>query len=147
MKKFFLSIITTAFITLSSFANTVAEVNQTVIKSFQKEFNNASNVEWTLVNGLNKATFTLNGNVLFAFYTNSGERVALTRNLTSDQLPIVLTSELKKNYEGYWITDLFEIATESQTSYYVTLENADQKIVLESVGVQGWQSYKKEKKN
>ena len=147
MKKFFLSLITTAFITLSSFANTVAEVNQTVIKSFQKEFNNASNVEWTLVNGLNKATFTLNGNVLFAFYTNSGERIALTRNLTSDQLPIVLTSDLKKNYEGYWITDLFEIATDNQTSYYVTLENADQKIILESVGVQGWQSYKKEKKN
>jgi hypothetical protein len=147
MKKFFLSIITTAFITLSSFANSSAEVNQTVIKSFQKEFNNASNVEWTLMNGLNKATFTLNGNVMFAFYTNSGERVALTRNLTSDQLPIVLTAELKKNYEGYWITDLFEIATDSQTSYYVTLENADHKIVLESVGVQGWQSYKKEKKN
>jgi hypothetical protein len=59
----------------------------------------------------------------------------------------VLTAELKKNYEGYWITDLFEIATDSQTSYYVTLENADHKIVLESVGVQGWQSYKKEKKN
>lgn len=147
MKKYFLSIITTAFITLSSFAHNIAEVNQAVIKSFQKDFTSATNVEWVQTNGLNKATFTMNGNVLFAFYTNSGERVALTRNLTSDQLPIVLTSELKKCYEGFWISDLFEMATDQQTTYYVTLENADQKIVLESVGVQGWQSYKKEKKN
>ena len=147
MKKFLFTIITTALISLSSFANEAAEVNQKVISTFHKEFAQAKNVEWQQSNGLNKATFSLNGKVLFAFYTNAGELIAVSRNLTSDQLPIVLTSELKNDFEGFWISDLFELSSNGQTSYYVTLENANQKLVLESIGLQGWQTFKKEKKN
>jgi hypothetical protein len=147
MKKFLFTIITTALISLSSFANEAAEVNQKVISTFHKEFAQAKNVEWQQSNGLNKATFSLNGKVLFAFYSNAGELIAVSRNLTSDQLPIVLTSELKNDFEGFWISDLFELSSNGQTSYYVTLENANQKLVLESIGLQGWQTFKKEKKN
>jgi hypothetical protein len=147
MKKFLFTIITTAFISLSSFANEAAEVNQKVISTFHKEFTQATNVEWQQSNGLNKATFSLNGKVLFAFYSNAGELIAVSRNLTSDQLPIVLNSELKKDFADFWISDLFEISSNGQTSYYVTLENANQKLVMESIGLQGWQTFKKEKKN
>ncbi len=147
MKKFLFTIITTALISLSSFANEAAEVNQKVISTFHKEFAQAKNVEWQQSNGLNKATFSLNGKVLFAFYTNAGELIAVSRNLTSDQLPIVLTSELKKDFADFWISDLFELSSNGQTSYYVTLENANQKLVMESIGLQGWQTFKKEKKN
>ncbi|HLZ89425.1 MAG TPA: hypothetical protein VKQ52_19355, partial [Puia sp.] len=65
---------------------------------------------------------------------------------TSDQLPINLLTSLKKEYGDYWISDLFEIASDDQTNYYVTLETADKKIVLKSQGTEFWNEYKKEKK-
>ena len=58
----------------------------------------------------------------------------------------ILTS-LKNNYTGYWVSDLFEIQTESGTSYYATIENADQVLVLKSEGISGWQTFQKEKKD
>ena len=41
---------------------------------------------------------------------------------------------------NYWITDLFEITDNDQTSWYVTIESADQKIVLKSNGGK-WRVY------
>jgi hypothetical protein len=53
---------------------------------------------------------------------------------------------LKRDYSGYWISDLFEIASDDQTSYYVTLENMDKTIVLKSAGTSLWNVYTKIKK-
>ena len=71
-----------------------------------------------------------NGSTLFAYYNTNGDLQAVVRNITSDQLPISLLSEMKKDYSDFWITDLFEIASDVQSNYYVTLENSDKKIVL-----------------
>jgi hypothetical protein len=57
-----------------------------------------------------------------------------------------LSSELK-NYKDSWITDLFEIASNGETNYYVTLEGAESTVILKSAGVAGWEQFKKEKKN
>jgi len=53
---------------------------------------------------------------------------------------------LKKNYSGYWISDLFEVAKNNGTSYYVTLENGDKKVVLTSANGSDWSTYKKDRK-
>ena len=73
--------------------------------------------------------------------------MGLTSNSSSLQLPITLQASLKNNYEGYWITDLFEMANEEGTSYYVTLESADSKLVLKSVSNTFWSNYKKQSKS
>ena len=72
--------------------------------------------------------------------------IALTRNLSSLELPIALQASLKKNYDCYWISDLIEVAREQGTSYYITLENADTKLTLKSSGLD-WSSYKKQRKS
>jgi hypothetical protein len=41
---------------------------------------------------------------------------------------------------------LFEVAKNGETSYYVTLENADTKVVLKAQAGNDWSSYKKVKK-
>ena len=64
-----------------------------------------------------------------------------------EQLPINLLTDLKKDYTGFWISDLFEIASDDQMSYYITLENADKRIVLKSEGTDGWQVYSKQRKD
>jgi hypothetical protein len=61
-------------------------------------------------------------------------------------LPLNLQVNLKKNYTNYWISDLFEVAKKDATTYYITLENADTKIVLKSTDANSWESFQKTKK-
>ncbi len=147
MKKIFLSLAAVALMGISAFANGNDEViGQKTLSAFKSDFTNASHTTWEQKAGFIKATFSLNGQVLCAYYNNDGELQAVVRNIISDQLPLNLLASLKKDYADYWITDLFEISAGSETSYYVTLENSDKKIVLKSDGASYWNVFSKEKK-
>lgn len=147
MKKSILTLTLLLTLGLSSlFANTKEGVSEKVINTFKTEFASARDVKWEAGKDFVKATFTMNDQVMFAYYTVDGEQIAVSRNLVSSQLPINLLADMKKNYSDFWITDLFEIAAKSETSYYVTIETADQTIVLKSNGANAWEVYKKEKK-
>jgi len=130
----------------SAFANGKEEVNERIIKSFEKEFAGAQQVQWTTTKDFVKVTFTLNEQVVYAFYEQNGELLGVTRNIVSSQLPINLLTDLKKNFSTNWITDLFEMASNNENVYYVTLENSDQKLILKSSGTTGWEVYRKERK-
>jgi hypothetical protein len=130
------------------FANTNEEVvNAKAASSFKKEFSQAQEVKWENSKQYVKATFKLNDQVMIAYYSNAGELLGITRNLTTSQLPMNLMTEIKKNHKKAWITDLFEITTNDETNYYITLEDADQTVVLKSLGSYGWTTFKKEKKS
>ena len=129
----------------SSFANTKDEVSGSITSSFRKDFATATGVQWETGRYFIKATFELGGHVTYAYYNASGELLAVTRNILSSQLPITQMVALNKNYGNYWITDLFELNADGQTTYYVTLENADGKIVLKSAAY-GWDTFRKEVK-
>ena len=148
MKSISLSIAIVLMMGLSAFAakNDETDVNKEVVRSFHKEFINAKNVKWEKKVGYVKVEFTLNDQVLFAYYNNDGQMTAIVRNIVSDQLPISLLTSVRNDYSGYWISDLFEVAADGQTNYYVTLENADKKMVLRSSGIDGWEVYSKTKK-
>jgi hypothetical protein len=147
MKKLLFSVALMLMIGVgSSFANKIETVNQKVISSFQKDFAGAKDVKWENSKEFAKATFNLNGQVLFAYYSENGEMIAMTRNIVSTQLPINLLNELKKDYSNFWISDLFEMATGNETAYYVTIENADFVIVLKSTDATSWEQFKKDKK-
>jgi hypothetical protein len=146
MKRLFLTLtIALSLFSLSSFANNT-EVNPAALKSFNSSFKNATEVNWTVSNDFYKANFSLDGQYVAAYYDAEGKMVALTRNISSHQLPIALQASLKTNYENMWITDLFEMTNESGTSYYVTVENADTKVVLKS-NLQTWERFKKQIKS
>lgn len=129
----------------SSFARTGEEVSEQVLQSFNREFAGAQDVNWEISKTMQKATFKLNGQTMFAYYEEHGELLALTRNITSSQLPVTLLSNLKKNYSDFWITDLFEISSEGNTQYFLTIQSADQTVVLKSDNAFGWMTYKKVK--
>ena len=130
----------------SSFANRTDDNKNRAAASFKQDFASAKEVTWESSQQLVKATFKLNEQIMFAYYTESGELVAVVRNVVSAQLPINLLSNLKKNYDGFWITDLFEVSCGSDASYYVTLESADNVIVLKSSGLNKWEVFQSEKK-
>lgn len=130
----------------NTFAHTFENVSEQVMNSFKKDFASAQDVTWEKTKDIAKATFKLNDQVMFAYYAEDGSMLAVIRNIVSAQLPISLLADLKKTYNGYWISDLFEMASDNSTTYYVTVEDGGQKIVLKSMGSSGWETFKKDKK-
>lgn len=127
----------------TSFAFRGEAVNDRALNAFKNEFAGATDIAWTIGKNYYKVAFTLNDKKQFAFYNNDGEFIAVTRFLTSLQLPHNLQKSLRKSYRNYWISDLFEMATGEETLYYITLENADVKIVLRSINGSCWSLYHK----
>jgi hypothetical protein len=148
MKKIFLSLAAVALMGISAFANGNDElVSQKTLAAFKSDFTNATHTTWEQKDGFIKATFSFNGQVLSAYYDNDGVLKAVVRNIVSDQLPLNLLASLKKDYSDYWITDLFEISADNETTYYVTVEDAGKKVVLKSDGTSYWNVFSKQKKN
>lgn len=143
MKKMILTL-AIAVSTLSAFAGEV-KVSEKVLISFNAEFTTATDIEWTVAANYYMASFVYNEQHVFAYYGTEGELLGMTRYILQTDLPLSLQKEIKKNYVNYWISDLFEVSKNEGTSYFITLENADIKLVLKSSGG-NWSSFKKIKK-
>jgi len=141
MKKIII-MLAVAISSLTAFARE-ENVSTTVLNSFNKQFAGAKEVQWTTTNDYYKAAFVYNGQNVNAFYQLDGGLIAMTRNISSLQLPISLQTNLKNNYSKYWISDLFEVSNNEGTSYYITIENAETKIILKSNDTGKWNNYKK----
>lgn len=116
--------------------------NDLITASFHKDFKHAELMGIEAKKAYIKVTFKLNNRVLFAFYSGNGELLAVVRNMLSTQLPVQLLMDIKEKYNTYWITDLFELNSNDQTTYYVTLENADGRISLRSNDTGTWEAYR-----
>lgn len=144
MKKMILTM-AIAVSSLVSFASGPEEVNPAVLKAFKNEFVTAKNVEWQAAENYYRAAFLFNDKYVFAFYSPDGDLLGITRYISPVDLPVNLQVNLKKEYEGYWISDLFELSKNDATNYFITVENADVKLTLKSVSGR-WEVYKSEKK-
>lgn len=135
-------------VTLSSFANkTEKTVNDKVKSAFSEKFTEATDVSWNATTSYLKATFRLNDQPMYAYYTPDGNLLGISRNLSSPSLPLKLNAELKKLSNGGWIAELFEYASDDDNAYYATVETADQKVFLKSSANNSWSVLRKEKKN
>ena len=145
MKKIFLILGLVATVSFCS-AYPSEKVSPKVLSSFKSEFANAESVEWETGVNYFKASFSLNGQQIFAYYSPQGDMICVGRYISSMQLPINLLSNLKKAYSKYWISDLLEVNNNEGLHYYVTLETADTKLILHSGNSGGWTTYSKSKK-
>jgi hypothetical protein len=144
MKSIFILLLSLG--SLVSEAKTPEGVDPVVLESFENTFSNATDVEWKVSTQFIKVQFALDGQFINAFYHTDGELIALTRHLTSSQLPVMLQANLKKQTEDQWITELFELTNEEGTSYFVCLESADARVVLKSTDNKNWESFSKDRK-
>ncbi|MBS1668668.1 MAG: hypothetical protein JST58_14920 [Bacteroidetes bacterium] len=129
-----------AFTLSTSFANDGhTEVPSAINHNFSSHFVGAKNISWNKVGGLYQANFEIDGANLFAFFSSDAHFIGVMHNILSDRLPLLLQADLKTNYQGYWITNLCEYAMHHEPGYRITLENADQKIILKSDNLSDWQ--------
>jgi hypothetical protein len=146
MKKIFVSMLLLLTISSLGFGNKGDGMNSKVTNSFKKDFAHASELKWENGKAFVKITFRLNEEIMFAYYSQNGDLMAVSRNILSSNLPLAQLIKLKSNYTHYWISDLFEIDADLETSYYITLEDAESRLILKSDPTNGWEVYKKETK-
>ena len=144
MKKMIMTV-AIAFSTIAVFAKD-EKINPQAVNAFNTEFNTAKEVKWTTTSNYYQAAFTYNDQHLFAFYNLNGEFTALMRYISLTDLSLNLQNDLKKGYKGYWISNVFEVAKNGETSYYIILENADTRVTLKSTGNE-WERFQKVKKS
>lgn len=139
--------ITTLFFSLSAAAFACKPgVDPKAENDFNNKFSHAQEVSWTSGSSFYKAAFNCDGNWFYAWYNIKGKYMGLTRNISSAYLPLLLQDSLKANYAQYWITALVEETNSKGYNYYITLENAGQKIVLKSKNGSNWKTYQKQNK-
>lgn len=118
-----------------------------VLNAFKRKFPCAKEVSWQVDANHYKAAFNWNGYWLFAHYTTRGEWLGVTRHISSLQLPHYLQYSVKENYDHYWITNLVEESNDRSFNYYITLENANNRITLKSKHGSDWTLYSKQTKS
>jgi hypothetical protein len=116
----------------SSFARNTTSGDDNAHAYFHKDFQQAELLETKTGPEYTRFTFKMNGIILAAYYSSSGELLAITHNITSTQLPLSLMMQIRHDYANYWISDLFELNRNGDSNYYITLESADKTITLRS---------------
>ena len=141
MKKKFL-VLTTALIMAFSatFAHDTKSVPTAIKNELQQQFNNADDVQWETASNFYKATFSIDGHALKAFYAFDGKMIGLSRNIAVDQLPMVLIKEVKEKSANSTISELFELLTDRGTEYYISYQNGKDIKTYKSTGTD-WVRY------
>jgi len=147
MKKLITAVVlSTVLLVNAAFANKTDNVSYKVENAFRQEFTQAKDVTWDKTDNFYRAAFKMNNEVMTAYFTTDGQLMGVIHNMLSTQLPINLQTSLKKEYDGYWISELFEFARPDSNGYFITIQNADQVITLQSSDGSSWSTFSKSKK-
>lgn len=130
---------------MATFATTNPEPFIQAQGNFSQMFVKATNAQWEVVSGFHKVTFVYAGQHLTAFYNDMGEFESVSRNITTDMLPLMLQNALTQKLKASWISEGFEVSGNNGTRYYLTVENADEKAIYFSGGTE-WSLYKRVQK-
>lgn len=143
MKKILL-IAATAFVSMASFAS-VDPVKGRVLEAFRSEFSEAQNVKWTSIDdaGLFQATFKYRDTELSAFYDEAGSLVATARYISKDNLPIMVSKEIREQYPSHVVKTVIEHIANGSTTYHVTLHGEKSSLVVSATPAGNLSVFKK----
>jgi hypothetical protein len=131
MKKLFIAALIVVVTGTSAFAIDKSIANFKVKSSFDAQFSSAENVNWTAKENYIKASFTLAGEPIEAFYNpTDGELIGVSRKVEFNKLPLSAVQKIKKEYAAYKVTDSIEFDNDTEKAYYVSLEDGGKKKIL-----------------
>lgn len=118
-------------------------VTPVVLHAFQQTFATAADVQWSVVDHLYKAEFSMEGEKRAAFFSaDDGTLIASSRYINLTQLPRVLQSSLKTYIATCTLLELFEVQTDDCIDYYATVQTQGETVVLKAAA-KNWKVYKK----
>jgi hypothetical protein len=136
MKKLFVILAIMGFLSKPALAGN--EIPSEVLSAFKKDFDSASEVNWSNNTFFFQVEFTFREKRLFAFYSLEGKFMGLYRHISSTELPAHLRNSINESYGNYWITELFQLSRKTGDVYYLTLQNADKQIKLRAHDGYDW---------
>ena len=138
MKSLILAII---FSSLFAEKSDAQNVPVTISQAFYSTFPQVTKATWSTTGKLYKAEYNTAGEKQFAFFDQSGELVAESRYIDFTNLSHRLRLGLIKQFPNYNIVEIFEVYSDLQTDYYVTLERNGIRFVLKSSDSGKWKVY------
>ncbi|MES2426525.1 MAG: hypothetical protein V4560_06105 [Bacteroidota bacterium] len=142
MKKIILTAVVATMISLTAFADggkkSTTEVGEqnvsyTVLTQFKSDFENASNVVWTVNSTAQKAAFTLNNVNYTAYYDSIGQYWGLAQNVAYPTVTSAIKKQIAKSYNGYDVKEVtrFEAQDgEEPVVYFINLKSATSEVIL-----------------
>jgi len=132
MKKLLLMLALSASSFAFANATTIEPVNQKALQSFKADFTSANDVKWATIEKeeLYQVSFKYNNEEIIAIYNPEGELLSTARYIVREALPIMVTTELNKQYNNYIVRTVIERTTNGETSYFVTLESEKSSLIV-----------------
>ncbi|PWG78217.1 hypothetical protein [Pararcticibacter amylolyticus] len=125
--------------------NKESEVSYFASNNFLSKYQGATNVNWTVTSQFQKASFSLNGVKMAAFFDSNGDYIATTQYVGFDQLPGISKSRLNKYYKDYAVEEVVRYDFDGQedshlylltgkrnynTIYFASLKGKNESIVV-----------------
>jgi hypothetical protein len=131
-----------ATLTTKTFAAEVP-VTPKVLHQFETTFHNASQVQWSVLDEMYKAEFTISGQRTVAFFNSEdGSLVATSRYITVGELPGVLQHSLKAKAGSAPISEVYEVVNGESWNYFATVQQGSKSIILKATST-NWEVYRK----
>src|ERR1700741_2918781 len=116
-------------VTLSSFA---ADVNEEVLKIFNKTYPDAQNTTWTQQDAGYLVYFTKKDISYRVIYDQEGNVTLAFKYYGEDNLSPVVLNKVRKAYPEFKVHSVIEKSSESSVEYHITIEGTKKLITLKS---------------
>lgn len=131
MKKILVAAIAIIGLTTAAFATDGnRKASYWVLEQFNNTYASATDVNWNVTADFAKATFLLDGIRVEAFYGHDGNFIGQSKAVSTQSLPFNAQRSLKKKYSGYMVKETIEFSNASDVDFFVSLENATEKLIL-----------------
>jgi len=143
MKKFLVTAALAIAVVTVSFASD-GKVHKAIQSAFQKEFATAFNPRWESIgDGIYHVSFTQESEVMDAYYNEDAQLISLSRYISREQLPLLVSKTISEKLKSAEITQLRELVSENETSYLVTAKKDNTTIISRVYTTGGFQIVKK----
>lgn len=106
-------------------------VPSNAMQSFEKEYSNATDVEWEQENNLYKVEFDIDRKEHEIWYDASGKMSKMEKELNENDLPQTIKSKITSTYTSFIIDDIEMKEESGKTTYKVELEKGrEEKTVI-----------------
>jgi len=131
MKKIlYLAVLLTS---LAATAATPPAISEKVLKVFKETFTTAENVTWEkFENKTYQANFNQSEIIVKAMFDNDGNLLETIRYYGEKNLPINVLAKVKKKYTDKEIFGVTELISETEVSYYITLKDEKNWVIVKS---------------
>ena len=130
MKKLLFTALLILTVAAGAFAKDPNKISSTILKNFEAEYKNASKVSWVVRSDYSKAEFTLDNTKMEVFYNKNAEKIATSRSISLDELPVNAKRAFAKKFEGFTVKEAIFFDGIYETAYYISGENEKEAVIL-----------------